>query len=62
MVEIQSHLATLQKGKLKADVSYITDHIQSPKAYLVRSKDKVTARCSGMKNRTGRKEEEEGFS
>ena len=61
MVEIQSHLVTLQKGKLKADVSYITDHIQSPKAYLIRSKHEVTTCYSGMKKCTGRKEEEEKF-
>lgn len=61
VVEIQSHLVTLQKGKLKADVSYITDHIQSPKAYLIRSKHEVTTCYSGMKKCTGRKEEEEKF-
>lgn len=38
-----------RRNNLKADVSYIIDHIQSPNAYTVRSKNQVKALNSRMK-------------
>lgn len=45
----KSHLDTLQKEKINIGVSYITVHVQSPNAYIIRSKHQVKALCPRVK-------------